>query len=105
MARTSAIKLLLIGFNDDNAEDIISTFRRAGKVAHSKLINDGIELQEQLSDSHWDLAFFDAVHSKLSIAQCGQILRHANVDLPFIYLSDDENIPLPDTSVSLVLCS
>ncbi|MBM7423506.1 EAL domain-containing protein [Spongiibacter marinus] len=103
MARTSAIKLLLIGFNDDNAEDIISTFRRAGKVAHSKLINDGKELQEQLSDSHWDLAFFDAVHSKLSIAQCGQILRHANVDLPFIYLSDDENIPLPDTSVSLVL--
>ena len=45
MARTSAIKLLLIGFNDDNAEDIISTFRRAGKVAHSKLINDGKELQ------------------------------------------------------------
>lgn len=103
MTRTTAIKLLLIGFNDDNAEAIISTFRRAGRVAHSKIVVDGEQLQQQLSSSRWDLAFFDGLRSSFAIGQCAQILRHSNLDLPLIYLSDDETIPLPDPAVGLVL--
>ncbi len=105
MTRNSTIKLLFIGMSDDDAEDIISTFRRAGKVAHSQVVVDGSELQKNIDDGRWDLIFFDGMRATLPIDQCGKILRHASADVPIIFLSDDENIPLPDESVSLVLSS
>ncbi len=103
MTRNSATKLLFIGLSDDDVEDIISTFRRAGKVAHSQVVGDGPALKKLLDDGSWDLIFFNGLRSPLPIEQCGKILRHGNLDLPVIYLNDDDDIPLPDESVSLVL--
>ncbi|MAY38955.1 EAL domain-containing protein [Spongiibacter sp.] len=105
MTRNSANKLLFIGLSDDDAEDIVSTFRRAGKVAHTRSISDGPQLEKLLGDERWDLIFFDAMRSSLPIEQCGKILRHLSCDLPLIYLNDDEGLPLPDEAVSLILSS
>ena len=103
MTRNSANKLLFIGLPDDNAEDIVSTFRRAGKVAHTRSVSDSSQLEQLLGDERWDLIFFDAMHAGFPIEQCGKILRHLHCDLPLIYLNDDESIALPDEAVSLVL--
>ncbi|NKI19071.1 EAL domain-containing protein [Spongiibacter sp. KMU-166] len=103
MKRETAINLILVGLPDADAQALVSTFRRAGKVAHPQSIQNSEQLSEILRRENGDLLFFNAAHAPFSIAQCGQILRHENADLPLIYLHDDEAALPPDESISITL--
>lgn len=103
MKRETAINLILVGLPDADAEAVVSTFRRAGKVAHPQSIQNSEQLIEVVRRDSGDLLLFSSGHAPFSIAQCGKILRHEKADLPLIFLDDDEAALPPDESISITL--
>lgn len=88
MNRVRTTNLLTVGLSDAQLEEIVSAFRRAGTIAHTHLLEDSHQLRHTLQSQDWDALVCYASGASPSQAQCCDVLRQCDSDVPLIILSE-----------------
>ncbi len=99
MIRDPAINLLIIGLSDGDSEQIITAFRKAGRVTHTERISDNAQLDEALRKSEWHLIILDERTENLSLEQCSRSIAQSGSGIPILMVSEgaaDHAIGDPD---------
>jgi len=99
MSNDTAINILLFCLADNDAEQIITCCRRAGRVAHTQSLETGEQLSKAVTGKSWDVLIFDAERAQLDINRCGHLLRKHQADVPIIYMGEGDPLNLPDAAV------
>jgi EAL domain-containing protein (putative c-di-GMP-specific phosphodiesterase class I)/GGDEF domain-containing protein len=103
MSNNTAINLLLFCITDNDAEQIVSACRKAGRVAHIKAVQTGEMLSEALNAGRWDVLIYEAERAELDIQRCGHLLRKHQADTAVIYMGEGDPLTPPDPAVTDII--
>lgn len=98
MVRQHTLQVLLVNDSDNESEQLISSFRSAGRVARSVRIEDQESLTTALTDKCWDLLVFDCGQA-LNLQNCIKAIEKRALDLPIILLNDQFDEALTESDL------
>ncbi len=100
--KSNAVRLLLVGVNDETGAQLTSLCRRMGHVLRLKNAADASELQQLLSTDSGDLLLLREGAAPLSVDQCHQLLERAGAELPLLLISDKRELASTDSCADVI---
>ncbi|MDA9003916.1 EAL domain-containing protein [bacterium] len=88
---TTTFRLLILYETESEAQRLISMFQAAGRPCRAQYVKDIKALNHLLEDQSWDLLIAHDATTNVSPSDAIKTINRLNLDLPALFLTDDDS--------------